>query len=244
MSAIKRKDKSVVWWLVAVLLHPKMTLLTKRDWRNATRVNIDSGIIFAGNHISWFDPFPVAHFMWANNRPPIYLGKESVFKVKVIGSLLRALDQIPVKRNSEDAASALGVAVERVNAGEAVVIYPEGTITRDPALWPMKGKTGAIRLALLTGAPLIPFAQWGAQEVIPPYQLKLKLFPRKTMKINVGKPIDLSKYQGKPITDEMLAIATDELMQQIADLLGELRNETAPTKRESLSQWLAKKDQA
>ena len=244
MSAIKRKDKSVVWWLVAVLLHPKMTLLTKRDWRNATRVNIDSGIIFAGNHISWFDPFPVAHFMWANNRPPIYLGKESVFKIKIIGSLLRALDQIPVKRNTEDAANALGFAVERIKAGEAVVIYPEGTITRDPALWPMKGKTGAIRLALLTGAPLIPFAQWGAQEVIPPYQFKLKLFPRKTMRINVGEPIDMSKYQGKPINDEILAIATEELMQQIANLLGELRNESAPTKRESLSQWLAKKDQA
>lgn len=244
MSAIKRKDKTFIWWLVAVILHPKMTILTKRDWRNAQRVKIDSGIIFAGNHISWFDPFPVAHFMWSNNRPPIYLGKESVFKVKIIGSLLRALDQIPVKRNTEDAATALGFAMERINAGEAVVIYPEGTITRDPELWPMKGKTGAIRLALLTGAPLIPFAQWGAHEVIPPYKLKLKLFPRKTMRINVGEPMDVSKYQDKPISDELIAAATEDLMQRIADLLGELRNETAPTNRESLAHWLAKKNQA
>lgn len=244
MSAIKRKDKTFIWWLVAVILHPKMKILTKRDWRNAQRVKIDSGIIFAGNHISWFDPFPVAHFMWSNNRPPIYLGKESVFKVKIIGSLLRALDQIPVKRNTEDAATALGFAMERINAGEAVVIYPEGTITRDPELWPMKGKTGAIRLALLTGAPLIPFAQWGAHEVIPPYKLKLKLFPRKTMRINVGEPMDVSKYQDKPISDELIAAATEDLMQRIADLLGELRNETAPTNRESLAHWLAKKNQA
>lgn len=217
-----------------------MTLLTKRDWRNADRVNEDSGIIFAGNHISWFDPFPVAHFLWQNNRPPIYLGKESVFKVKVLGSLLRGLDQIPVKRNTEDAAAALSVAVERLAAGEAVVIYPEGTITRDPNMWPMKGKTGTIRLALLTGVPLIPFAQWGANEVIPPYKFKLRLIPRKTMRINVGKPLDLSKYQDKPITEELLASATDELMQTIADLLGELRNEVAPTERRSLSQWLDK----
>ncbi|MGA1329448.1 MAG: lysophospholipid acyltransferase family protein, partial [Candidatus Nanopelagicales bacterium] len=181
MSAVRRRDKTFLWWLVAFILKPKMTLLTKRDWRNADRVNVDSGIIFAGNHISWFDPFPVAHFLWQNNRPPIYLGKESVFKVKVLGSLLRGLDQIPVKRNSEDAAAALSVAVERLAAGEAVVIYPEGTITRDPNMWPMKGKTGTIRLALLTGAPLIPFAQWGANEVIPPYKFKLRLFPRKTM---------------------------------------------------------------
>lgn len=244
MTAINRKDKTFIWWFVAVLLHPKMLLLTKRDWRNSQRIKVNSGIIFAGNHISWFDPFPVAHFMWANNRPPIFLGKESVFKIKVIGSLLRALDQIPVKRNTEDAAAALSVAIDRVNAGEAVVIYPEGTISRDPELWPMKGKTGAIRLALLTGAPLIPFAQWGAHQVIPPYELKLKLFPRKTMQVNVGMPIDLSRYQGKPITDELLAAATDELMQQIANLLGELRNQPAPKTRESLAQWLAKKDQA
>ncbi len=240
MSAVRRRDKTFLWWLVAFILKPKMTLLTKRDWRNADRVNVDSGIIFAGNHISWFDPFPVAHFLWQNNRPPIYLGKESVFKVKVLGSLLRGLDQIPVKRNSEDAAAALSVAVERLAAGEAVVIYPEGTITRDPNMWPMKGKTGTIRLALLTGAPLIPFAQWGANEVIPPYIFKLRLFPRKTMRINVGEPLDLSKYQDKPITEELLASATDDLMQTIADLLGELRNEVAPTERRSLSQWLNK----
>ena len=244
MSAIKRKDKSFVWWFVAALLHPKMTLLTKRDWRNAQLIKVDSGIIFAGNHISWFDPFPVAHFMWANNRPPIYLGKEAVFKIKVIGSLLRSLDQIPVKRNSEDAAGALSVAVERINAGEAVVIYPEGTITRDPAMWPMKGKTGAIRLALLTGAPLFPFAQWGAQEVIPPYKFKFRIFPRKTMRINVGQPLDLSKYQGKPLTDELLSSATDDLMQKITELLAELRVEVPPTERKSLAQWLADKNQA
>lgn len=240
MSAVRRRDKTFLWWLVAFILKPKMTLLTKRDWRNADRVNVDSGIIFAGNHISWFDPFPVVHFLWQNNRPPIYLGKESVFKVKVLGSLLRGLDQIPVKRNSEDAAAALSVAVERLAAGEAVVIYPEGTITRDPNMWPMKGKTGTIRLALLTGAPLIPFAQWGANEVIPPYKFKLRLFPRKTMRINVGEPLDLSKYQDKPITEELLVSATDDLMQTIADLLGELRNEVAPTERRSLSQWLNK----
>jgi len=242
MSAINRKDKSFLWWLVAFLLRPLMTLLTKRDWRNADRVNIDSGIIFAGNHISWFDPFPVAHFMWANNRPPIYLGKESVFKVALLGSLLRGLDQIPVKRNTEDAAQSLSIAIDRINSGEAVVIYPEGTISRDPNLWPMKGKTGAIRLALLTGAPLIPFAQWGAQEVIPPYKTKLRLIPRKTMQVNVGLPIDLIRYQGKPITDELLASATDELMQQISNLLAELRNAQAPKIRKSKDEWLAELD--
>jgi 1-acyl-sn-glycerol-3-phosphate acyltransferase len=219
-----------------------MTLLTKRDWRNVDRIKIDSGIIFAGNHISWFDPFPVAHFMWANNRPPIYLGKESVFKVFLLGKLLRSLDQIPVKRNTQDASQALSVAIDRISAGEAVVIYPEGTISRDPQLWPMKGKTGAIRLALLTGAPLIPFAQWGAQEVVPPYKFRFRLLPRKTMVINVGMPMDLSGYQEQQLTDDILNAATDQLMQQISNLLAEIRNLPAPLERKSKDEWLAEQD--
>lgn len=239
MRAIRRSDKSFLWWLVAFKLHPLMFLITKHQWKNASRINVDSGIIAAGNHISWFDPFAVSHFMWSNNRPPIYLGKESLFKVKILGSLLRGLDQIPVKRFSEDAAIALRVAVNRIDAGEAVVIYPEGTISRDPALWPMRGKTGAVRLALLTGAPLIPFAQWGAQQVMPPYKFRFYLFPRKTMQINVGNPMDLTKYQNKQVTEELLAAATEELMQEISNLLAELRNETAPTVRKSLTEWKA-----
>ena len=53
--------------------------------------------------------------------------------------------------------------------GECVVVYPEGTLTRDPDLWPMTGKSGAARIALETGCPVIPVGQWGAQELLPPY---------------------------------------------------------------------------
>ena len=106
-------------------------------------------------------------------------------------------------------------------------------------IWPMKGKTGAVRLALLTGAPLIPFAQWGAQQVMPPYKFRFYLFPRKTMQVNVGKPMDLTKYQNKQVTEELLTAATEELMQEIANLLADLRGEVAPTVRKSLAQWKA-----
>ena len=60
-------------------------------------------------------------------------------------------------------------AIAAIESGEAVVVYPEGTLTRDPALWPMTGKTGAARIALATGCPVIPMAQWGAQRVLAPY---------------------------------------------------------------------------
>ena len=67
------------------------------------------------------------------------------------------------------------------------MIYPEATITRDPGLWPMTGKTGAARVALVTGAPVIPIAQWGAQDVLAPYGKRLRLLPRKTMHLRPGR---------------------------------------------------------
>ena len=65
--------------------------------------------------------------------------------------------------------SAFDAAVEAVEDGECVGVYPEGTITRDPDGWPMRGKTGAARIALATGCPVIPIGQWGAQELLPAY---------------------------------------------------------------------------
>ena len=240
-NEIGRVDKGLAWHLVALILRPLMAVFTKRDWRNRKNIHTQTGIIFAGNHISWFDPFPVSHFLWANNRPPIYLGKQSIFKVPIIGALLRSLDQIPVERVSQNAANALVLAEPRLQAGEAVVIYPEGTISRDPNLWPMRGKTGAVRLALSSSTPIIPFAQWGAQSVIPPYEKKLRLFPRKTMQINVGNPLDLSKYQGRDLTDELLYQATEDLMEAITNLLSELRSEEPPTERFTKEEWLDRK---
>ena len=119
-------------------------------------------------------------------------------------------------------------AIAAIEAGEAVVIYPEGTLTRDPALWPMTGKTGAARVALATGCPVIPIAQWGAQRVLAPYSKRPKLFPRKTVRAIVGDPVDLSDLMGREPTAEVLRIATDRIMAAITALLAELRDETAP----------------
>jgi len=115
-----------------------------------------------------------------------------------------------------------------VKRGEAVVIYPEGTITRDPNLWPMGGKSGAVNVALSANVPLIPVAQWGAQEIMPPYEKKIKLLPRKTVKVIAGPPLDLDDLREKPIDSAVLKIGTERLMRAIADLLSQLREEPAP----------------
>ena len=133
-------------------------------------------------------------------------------------------------RDSTQAADAFRDAVAAVERGECVGVYPEGTITRDPDLWPMTGKTGAARIALMTGAPVIPIANWGAQEILQSYtgKLKIRLLPRKTVMARAGKPVDLSAFQGKPITNQLLHEATEVIMHALADTLGELRGETPP----------------
>jgi len=118
-----------------------------------------------------------------------------------------------------------------VNDGLAVVIYPEGSLTRDPDLWPMRGKAGAVRMALEADIPLIPIAHWGTQLVMPRYGKRISLFPRKTIHVKVGDPVDLSAFRGKPLDGQTLAAATMVVMDAITALLEDLRGEKAPAQR-------------
>jgi 1-acyl-sn-glycerol-3-phosphate acyltransferase len=185
----------------------------------------------ASNHLSYVDPLTLAHFLWDNGYPVRYLGKESVFRVPVAGRIIAAAGQIPVYRESGDAAKAFAAAVEAVRAGECVGIYPEGTLTRDPDLWPMVGKTGAARIALATQCPVIPVAQWGPQEMLPPYSKRPRLVPRPTMHMLAGPPVDLSDLYDRPQNAEVLREATTRIMAAVTVLLEELRGEKAPAER-------------
>jgi 1-acyl-sn-glycerol-3-phosphate acyltransferase len=121
--------------------------------------------------------------------------------------------------------------VQAVRDGECVGIYPEATLTRDPGLWPMVGKTGAARVALETGAPVVPIAQWGPQQLLPPYGKRPKLFPRATMHVWAGPPVDLAEFQGRPIDGPLLREVTERIMAAITELLEEIRGEQAPAVR-------------
>jgi len=183
------------------------------------------------NHVSHFDPLVFAHFLYDNGRLPRFLGKAAIFRVPLIGTILRGARQIPVYRESADAAKAYTAAVDAVRQGECVAIYPEATISRDPELWPMIGKTGAARVALVTGAPVIPIAQWGAQDVLSPYGKRLRLLPRKTMHVTAGPPVDLSEFADHPIDAETLRLVTEKIMTAITVLLEDIRDEPAPAVR-------------
>jgi len=148
--------------------------------------------------------------------------------VKLIGPFLRVLGQLPVRRGETDAALVLKEGERALAAGECVVIYPEGTATRDPAGWPMVARTGVARLALATGVPVIPVAQWGAQEILPYGSTKPHLAPRKTVRMLAGPPVDLTAFEGKPLTRDVVRGATNAIMADITALLGELRGEQPP----------------
>jgi 1-acyl-sn-glycerol-3-phosphate acyltransferase len=178
------------------------------------------------------DPMTIAHYLYvAGKRWPTFTAKEGVFRIPVVGAVARSTGQIPVRRGTTDAVKALKAAEEALaRDGSSVIIYPEGTCTRDPGLWPMKGRTGAARVALATGVPVVPVAHWGAQELWRYGTKKIRPFPRKTMHVIAGPPVDLSKYEGKPLDAGTLTAATDDIMRAIADLLGELRGEEPPKK--------------
>jgi 1-acyl-sn-glycerol-3-phosphate acyltransferase len=136
---------------VISVLRPPLMVLTRRDWAGAENLPASGGCVVAVNHVSEVDPMPLAHFLYDNGRIPRFLGKAEVFKVPIAGWILTSAGQIPVYRQTSDAAQAFSAAAAAVEKGECVVVYPEGTISRDPSMWPMVGKSGAARIAL-TGA--------------------------------------------------------------------------------------------
>jgi len=221
--------------MALVTLRPLLVTFTRQEWRGAENLRVDGsldpGIVVAANHISWADPFVLAHFLYDNGRLPRFLAKESLFTVPFIKNVMKGAQQIPVHRGSSDAARALESAVESARDGECVLIYPEGTVTRAPDMWPMAGKTGAVRTALSSGAALIPVAQWGAHELMRPYTAELRLLPRKTMHVWAGPPIDLDDLRGRPLDQAILDEATDRLMSAITAMLEQIRGEIAPTER-------------
>ncbi len=217
--------------VIVFILRPLLMVLTKRDWKGGEKLPQTGGYVLAPNHISHVDPFTISHFMVDHGVTPRFLAKDSLMTAGVVGAILRSAEQIPVRRHTATAKDALGPAEAAVRNGLVVTIYPEGTITRDPAAWPMSGYTGAVRVALSTGAPLVPVMQWGPQEILWPYSKRPRLLPRKTMHIRVGDPIDLSDLDGQELNEKALRTATDRLMDTLTAMMAEVRGELPSTPR-------------
>jgi 1-acyl-sn-glycerol-3-phosphate acyltransferase len=217
------------WRRFTVLaVKPLMGVLTRRDWRGMANIPAQGPAILVANHMSHADPFVFGHYVYDAGRWPQYLAKASVFRLPVLGRILSAVDQIPVQRGTVDAVKALEAAIAAVEAGKCVLIYPEGTTTKEPELWPMRGKTGAARLWLATGAPVIPVVMWGPQELFDPRTHKLRLVPRAQVTVIAGEPLDLSRWEGAAPSMATLQEITEFVMLRLRDMLVEVRGGTAP----------------
>ncbi|MGC5078162.1 lysophospholipid acyltransferase family protein [Agrococcus sp. DT81.2] len=216
--------------LAAVVL-PAVAAMAKLSIRGNEHVPAKGAFVLSPNHYSEIDPVIMAVAIYKSGRIPRFMAKASLFKVPVVGRILAAAGQIPVERAGRSSHGAPMQAARQVVRDElGVIIYPEGSLTRDPDLWPMRGKTGAVRMALEAGVPLIPAAHWGTQHLMPRYGKTIHPFPRKRIDILFGPPLDLSDFAGR--TDQAaMNEATDRLMAAIAGLLGELRGQTPPTER-------------
>jgi 1-acyl-sn-glycerol-3-phosphate acyltransferase len=224
------REKTFVWRFLAGIIIPALLVLGRYTFRNAEKIPARGAFILTPNHYSDFDPLVAAYAVWKHGRVPRYLAKASLFKVPVLGAAMRATGQIPVDR-AVGGQDPLNSAARFLKDEFALIIYPEGTLTRDPDLWPMRGKFGAARLALHYDVPVIPMATWGAQRVLPRWSRKISVFPRKPIEVIFGDPVDLSRWKGKYTDQVALAEATLAIMQAITALVEELRGETAPAER-------------
>lgn len=215
----------------AGVLKPTLLAMSSRTWIDGTKIPARGGCIVVINHVTHLDPLLSAHFVYDHGRLPRYLAKSSLFTNAALRGFLNATGQIPVERLSRNAVGAFDAAVAAVRAGECIVVYPEGTLTRDPDLWPMKGKTGAARIALETRCPVIPVGQWGAHEILAPYTTRPHLLPRKHITMKAGDPVELTDLADQPHSAQVITAATDRIMAAITELVADLRGEQAPEER-------------
>jgi 1-acyl-sn-glycerol-3-phosphate acyltransferase len=225
---LARREKGGFWvGLAAALLYPVSAIgkVTQRG----NRLPRDGGALVVMNHVSHFDPVVDGVFVHKNKRVPRILAKESVLRIPIFGRIARGVGTIPVYRGTDSAKNSLSAAVAAISEGKLVVIYPEGTITKDPAGWPMYPRTGVARLALETTAPVIPVARWGTTAILNGYTKEFRPFPRKPVTILVGDPVDMAAYRGREITPELLREVTNLLMERVRELVAEIRQEPAPS---------------
>lgn len=187
-----------------------------------------TGIIVAAYHANHLDPILVGLALKRNGRMPHFLAKSTLF-TGVLGKILKTIGQIPVLRASASAGDSLEYAKDALAHGQTVVIYPEGTLTKDPELWPQHFKTGTARLALETGAPIIPVAHWGLDTVYPRGQKKVRFrpFSHDTV-VAFGPAIDYADLWEHRDEKKTMGVLSQRVKNTVAAMVAELSERELP----------------
>jgi 1-acyl-sn-glycerol-3-phosphate acyltransferase len=193
------------YFVAGLLSWPVIRLLFRERARGLENLP-EGGFVLAPNHVSNLDPWPLGIPLWPR-RQLNWMAKSELYK-PVVGTLISWGGAFPVRRGEGDE-GAIETAVERVRAGNIVVIFPEGTRKEKGLIkkWESRPRTGAARVALRAGAPLVPAAIGGTDRL-------LRLGP---LRVAYGPPVDLAGLDGG---DEREAAkeATDRLMADIEKL--------------------------
>ena len=217
------------WLAVAIVLfYPISALLARTKVTGLDRLPAEGPVLLVLNHVSHLDPVYDAVTVHRAGRLPRFLAKNTLWNVPVLRSVLVNVEQIPVFRGTADASKSLEQAHKALREDKVILIYPDGTITKDPDGWPMMPKPGVARLALENDIPVVPVARWGTRDVYDHYKKKFRPFPRKQVTYKFGEPIDLSVYRDKEIDNHLLREVTDLTMRRVRELLGEVREQQPP----------------
>lgn len=220
----------VVGGLVTVV--SRLQVAGLRGRRRAVEALPPGAVIVVSNHTSYLDGIVLALVCRRLGRSLRLLATSGVFRAPLVGGLARRLGFIPVERGAITAADSLHAAVEALRAGEAVGIFPEGRLTRSPDKWPERAKTGAVRLAIRSGAPIVPIAMVGTHRVVdrrhPVRRLLASIVLRPRVEVAVGDPIDVAAWGVDEADPEAVRAATDRVMAVLIDLVAGLRGEVAP----------------
>lgn len=223
------REKGGFWVGVTALFFYPFSWFARQRYTGIEKFPRTGGVLLVMNHVSHYDIPVDAVFVHRAKRIPRFLGKASVKDIPVLGKVLvNSGGFIQVHRGTPRAGEAYREANQALQDGKVVLIYPEGTITKDPNGWLKNSYTGVARLALNNDVPVLPVARWGSQFVLDGYAKKFRPFPRKAVQYNVGDPVDLSKYRGMEQTPPVLREVTEVIMAEVTELLAGIRGERPP----------------
>ncbi|WP_031468837.1 lysophospholipid acyltransferase family protein [Sciscionella sediminilitoris] len=214
--------------LARSVFYPVTTGLAKTEVIDGAKLPRTGGAILVLNHITHIDPLYDSVIVDKLGRRPHFLAKHSLFEKPLAKQVLYGTGQIPVYRGTDKAVDSLAEARSMLADGALVIIYPEGTCTKDPLGWPMISRSGVARLALDTDVPVIPAARWGTLSIMNLYEKRFSPLPRSKVSVKFGDPLDLSAERAAGVSGRNLLAVTDTAMRAVRDLVGELRGETPP----------------
>lgn len=213
-----------------VLTGSRAVLRTLGRRRSTGSLPRSGGCVVAANHVSPLDPLVLGTAVDAAGRVPRFLAACGLWSIPLLGRALRRCEQIPVRRNSDRRSDVVDAAAAAAAAGRCMVVYPEGRITRDPAGWPMRPRTGAVRIAAAAAVPVVPTAIWGPSLVLPLGLWGPRPLPRRELHVVFGAPVTVGQLLGHEPGAALSAVdgrlAADGLADRIDTLLAGIRGST------------------